>query len=234
MIPTLESDSLRTIHQVWAGRLGVEAAAFDVDGVVPVVWGGAPAASVVRLGGTTVVGAPKAALAALRDLAPQQLVDPAALIAALAGFGPELFGAARLAFADRRTITTSTRPPAREATRADLQAVTDALPPSERDECGLLEMDRWWVPEHRKHRLMAAAGYEIWDGWLAHVGVAVAPGHRGEGLGTAVASATIGDALSSGLVVQWRSGADNEASEALGRRLGAVALGEQVTVDLRG
>lgn len=197
------------------------------------VWDGVPAASVVRLGGTTVVGAPSAALASLRELTPQQLVEPAALIAALERFDPELFGAARLAFADRRTVTALTHQPAREATRADLQAVTDALTEAERDECGLLEMDRWWVLEQRAHEPVAAAGYEIWDDRIAHIGVAVAPSHRGEGLGAAVASAVISDAVSSGLVVQWRSGVDNAASAELGRRLGAVVLGEQVTVDLR-
>lgn len=60
---------------------------------------------------------------------------------------------------------------------------------------------------------------------------------RGPGAGggtESIASAAITDALSSGLVVQWRSGVDNEASEVLGRRLGAVALGEQITVDLLG
>lgn len=230
---TLEPDSLRAIHEVWAGRLGAEAAAFDAEGVVPVVWDGIRAATVVRLGGTIVVGAPREALAPLRDLTPQQLVQPAALITALQSFGPELFGAATLAFADRSTAAAVTRPSVHAATRAELQAVTDALSPEEQDECGLLEMDRWWVLEQRPHQLVAAAGCEIWDDQLAHVGVAVAPGHRGEGLGAAVASAVITDALSSGRVVQWRSGVDNKASEQLGRRLGAVTLGEQITVDLR-
>lgn len=231
---TLEPDPLRTVHEVWAGRLGVEAAAFDADGVVSVAWDGIRAASVVRLGGTTVVGAPREALAALRELAPQQLVEPAALIAALESFGPELFGAATLAFADRSTVAAATRSTVREATRAVLQAVTDTLASEEQDECGLLEMDRWWVLEERADEPIAAAGYGIWNDKLAHLGVAVAPGHRGEGLGATVASAAITDALSSGLVVQWRSGVDNEASELLGHRLGAITLGEQITVDLRG
>lgn len=222
------------VHEVWAGRLGVDAAAFGADGVVPVVWGGIRAVTVVRLGGTTVVGAPRETLASLRQLTPQQLVEPAALIAALESFDPELFGAARLAFADRSTVTALTQPSVREATRADLEAVADTLAPAERDECGLLEMDRWWVLEQRADQPVAAAGYEIWNGRLAHLGVAVAPGHRGEGLGAAVASAAISRALSSGLVVHWRSGVDNEASEELGRRLGALALGEQITVDLCG
>lgn len=79
---------------------------------------------------------------------------------------------------------------------------------------------------------MAAAGYEIWDEGIAHVGLAVAAGARGQGLGAGVATAAVERALSVGLVPQWRSAAENAASESVGRRLGFVPLGEQVAVDL--
>ncbi|WP_114854421.1 GNAT family N-acetyltransferase [Brachybacterium sp. YJGR34] len=230
MTPALAPGTLRTIHRVWARRLGAPAHSFEADGVVPVVWDGADAVSVVRLGGAIVLGGPESALGALRDLPGPRLLDPAAVMLALEGRGPRLFGAAHLAFVDQGKVTAPAS--VRSASRGDLEEVLATLSEDERAESGLREMERWWVASGPTGAPAAAAGCETWDGAIAHLGVAVAPQRRGTGLGAAAASAAIARSLASGLVPQWRSGVGNAASRRLGTTLGAVPLGEQVTVDL--
>lgn len=197
-----------------------------------VTWEAIPAASVVRIAGATVVGAPAPAAEKLADLSSTSLLDPAQLVSALDGLGPTLFGAATLSYLDARTFTPSLSMQVDVAERKDLERVLAALPSADRDESGLAEMERWWVVNGPDGTSRAAAGYETWNGAIAHVGVAVVPEARGRGNGAAAASAAVAHALGSGLVVQWRSGVRNLASRRLGERLGAVPLGDQVTVDL--
>jgi GNAT superfamily N-acetyltransferase len=230
----LAPDSLRAIRRVWAGRLGTTEASLERAGVSALRWEAIPAASVVRIAGTTVVGAPSWALEKLESLDPSSLLDPESLVSALEGLGPTLFGAAGLSYIDARTFTPSTGLRATAAGRDDVERMLRALPNAERDESGLEQMDRWWVVTAADGAPVAVAGCETWNSALAHLGVAVVPDARGTGAGAAAASAAIAQSLGEGLVVQWRGGVDNHASRRLGERLGAVPLGEQVTVDLAG
>lgn len=232
MTTALAPDTLRTIRRVWGERLGVAEGALEREGVSTVPWEAIPAASVVRIAGATILGAPPRALERLTGRTATTLLDPAALVSALDELEPVLFGAAQLAYLDAGTFAPA---PSLQAAAADGEAIDgmlEALPARDRDESGLAEMDRLWVVKGSGGTAVAAAGYETWNGAIAHLGVAVAPGARGGGLGAVVASAAAAHALDAGLVVQWRSGAANLASRRLGERLGAVPLGEQVTVDL--
>lgn len=232
MTTALAPASLRAIRRVWAGRLGTTEALLESDGVSAVRWEAIPAASVVRIARTTVVGAPPRALEKLASLDPSSLRDSESLMRALEGLGPTLLGAAGLSYIDAGTFTPSSVLRATAAERDDVERMLRALPNAERDESGLEEMDRWWVVTAADGTPVAAAGCETWNGALAHLGVAVVPDARGTGAGAAAASAAIAHSLGEGLIVQWRSGIDNHASRRLGARLGAVSLGEQVTVDL--
>lgn len=232
MTTALAPDSLRTIRRVWAERLGTAEEELEREGLSTVTWEAIPAASVVRIAEATILGAPPRALEKLTGRSAATLLDPAALVSALGGLEPVLFGAAQLAYLDAATFTPA---PSRQAAAADGEAIDgmlEALPARDRDESGLAEMDRFWVVKGSDGTAVAAAGYETWSGAIAHLGVAVATDARGGGLGAAVASAAAAHALDAGLVVQWRSGVPNLASRRLGERLGAVPLGEQVTVDL--
>lgn len=219
-------------RRVWAGRLGVSPHVFDGVGPVFVDGKTVPAAVVVRLGDATVVAAPERALAVLRGLDAQQLLDPVSLVAVLEPEGPQLVGKARLSCLDSQTFSPDRTATPREAAPADVEAVLSECSVDECDESGLREMDALWVAGQSAGEPVAAAGYEIWDGGIAHVGLAVASGARRQGLGAGVASAAVEHALSAGLVPQWRSAVENAASESAGRRLGFVPLGEQIAVDL--
>lgn len=232
MTKHLPAEVVDVIHRVWAGRLGVSPHVFEVSGPVFKDWKAVPAAVVLRLDGTTVIAAPERALAALRGLDRQQLLDPMTLMAALEHEGPQLVGKARLSFIDREAFSPDRTVTPREAALADVESVLSACSIEERDESGLGEMDALWVADQPAGEPVAAAGYEIWGEGIAHIGLAVAPGARGQGLGAGVATAAVDHALSVGLVPQWRSAMENAASESVGRRLGFVPLGEQTAVDL--
>jgi GNAT superfamily N-acetyltransferase len=82
-------------------------------------------------------------------------------------------------------------------------------------------------------RVVAAAGYEVWGGELAQVGVLTDPRYRGRGLGTAVASAAVARAVGAGLVAQWRARPAIVGSRRIARTLGFVDVGWQLMVRLR-
>ncbi|NKY38293.1 GNAT family N-acetyltransferase [Cellulomonas septica] len=102
----------------------------------------------------------------------------------------------------------------------------------ERDASGLLAMRSRWTARDRHGQPETAAGYEVWGGALAHLGVAVAAGARRRGLGSAVASVAATHALDAGLVPQWRCRVDNVASRRAAAGLGFVHAGDQVAIDL--
>lgn len=116
----------------------------------------------------------------------------------------------------------------------DVAAVKAQCSPAETDESGVTQMDHRFVLDDDRGSPVAAAGYETWDNAVAHLGLAVAVGHRSQGLGAMVASAAALDALDHGLVLQWRSSETNPASRRTGERLGFVALGTQIAIELTG
>jgi predicted GNAT family acetyltransferase len=68
--------------------------------------------------------------------------------------------------------------------------------------------------------LVAVAGYRVWPGSLAHLGVVTHPGYRGRGYGTAVVQRMATEALREGLVPQYRAQMGNGASIAIATALG--------------
>jgi L-amino acid N-acyltransferase YncA len=81
-------------------------------------------------------------------------------------------------------------------------------------------------------RVVAASGYQVWHGQLAHLSVLVAPAHRGRGLGTAVAARAVHQAVDAGLLPQWRARCTLLASRRIARSLGFVELGRQASYRL--
>ncbi|MBO0901590.1 GNAT family N-acetyltransferase [Cellulomonas sp. zg-ZUI22] len=220
------------VHRVWAERLGVAPAVFRESQPVFVDRSDLTAAVVVRLGRTVAVAAPERALSRLRSLGPGHLLHVGSLLGALEPWAPRLFGVASLAFADHTTLAPVGADAARTASEAEVEAVLSRCSVEERDESGLLDMDPRWVALGEDGEPAGAAGYEVWGGGLAHVGVAVAAASRGKGLGARAAMAAAVHAIGVGLVPQWRCREDNVASLRVGERLGFVRTGEQVAIDL--
>jgi RimJ/RimL family protein N-acetyltransferase len=80
----------------------------------------------------------------------------------------------------------------------------------------------------RGGQVVAAAGYTTWPGRVAHLSVLTDPAHRGQGLAAQAGSAAAADALSAGLLAQWR--ARVPASIAVAARLGFVTCGSQLSI----
>lgn len=77
---------------------------------------------------------------------------------------------------------------------------------------------------------LAGAGYVVWADRLAHMGVLTSPHARGRGYGVLAAAVGTNAALDAGLVPQWRSRWDNEASKRVAQVLGYELVGTQTTV----
>ncbi|MET9919257.1 GNAT family N-acetyltransferase [Streptomyces sp. NPDC006435] len=103
------------------------------------------------------------------------------------------------------------------------------------DEAGEAALDEITSPAFvvREHgRVVAAAGYRIWPGRTAHIGVLTASEARGRGLARATGSATVAHALAAGLLPQWR--ARLPASRRVADALGFEELGFQLSVEIAG
>lgn len=81
--------------------------------------------------------------------------------------------------------------------------------------------------------LLAAAGFERWSDRLAHLGVAVHPAHRQQGIGTAVLSAACERAMEDGRVPQIRALRTSRAAIGLAASLGFQPWGDSLVATFR-
>lgn len=236
MTRTLSPETLTSVHRVWARRLGAPTSVFDGGETSFVTRPDLTATVVVRLGGATVVAAPDHALSDLRPLVLHELVDVPSLVTALQSHGASVIGEASLSFADHFTVSPAAHAPLDGAVRvalgADADAVLSMCSDDERDESGLDRMTSRLVATGRSGEPVALAGHEVWDDALAQLGLAVAPGCRGQGFGKVAAGAAALQAIRGGRVAQWRCRAGNLASERVRDRVGFVPLGTQIAIDL--
>ncbi|MEU4092634.1 GNAT family N-acetyltransferase [Streptomyces sp. NPDC026673] len=78
--------------------------------------------------------------------------------------------------------------------------------------------------------VVAAAGYQVWPGGVAHISVLTDPAWRGRGLARVTASATVAHACAAGLLPQWR--ARPLPSRRVAAALGFRELGAQLSIEL--
>lgn len=98
-----------------------------------------------------------------------------------------------------------------------------------------LERARWTAAVVREDtaETVAAAGVEVWQQILGHIGVLTHPQHRQLGLGRFAAAVAAEEAFTDGLVPQWRAAAESPGSLRMAISLGFVQAGHQATVALR-
>ena len=82
-------------------------------------------------------------------------------------------------------------------------------------------------------RLVAVAGYQIWDGGIAHISVIAHPQYRSCGYGKAVVSELTEEAINRGLVPQYRTLEANKFSVAIANRLGFTRYATTVAARLK-
>jgi len=228
----LSAATVAIVRRTWASRCGVPLAELENPGLAFVTGPDTTAVVVVKLGQTVVVVAPQLALAKLTRLEPEQLLDLSVLCSVLDCHAPTPIGSASLAYADEGTIASIGSAAARDASGVDAEQVLSACSGPEREESGLDGMRARVVVAGRDGTPAALAGYHRWGEALAHIGVAVRPAERRQGLGHVAAAAAAHDAVVAGLVPQWRCSLDNLSSARLRDRLGFVELGLQVALEL--
>jgi len=164
-------------------------------------------------------------------------MNMAALVGALHSYRPEVVGMATLSFA--QASETALRLPCAGAVASEAvgeaEQVLAACTAQERQESGLEEMPAVFrfVAHARDGAPAALAGYEIWAGRLAHLGVVTHPRYRRQGFASAAAAAAANAGLNERLLPQWRCRSDNLPSHALSERLGFVTLGRQLAIRLQ-
>ncbi len=160
----------------------------------------------------------------------ERLLDPAALTAAFGRDG-RVLGPASLAYADAGSVVAHhTAAVPIDPGDKRLAPFAATMSAEEWYECGLGGNLAGCFAVTISDALVAVAGYEMWDEALAQICVASSVSARRQGHAKAAAYAAANDAISAGLVGQWRSAAANPASAALGQALGFVRLGEQLTI----
>ncbi|WP_017580176.1 GNAT family N-acetyltransferase [Nocardiopsis valliformis] len=190
---------------------------------------------IVRLDSTTLATAPTAEQAnllraALTGVEAAEHTSPGALKAALPITGA--LGPATLAY----LTETDFRPvPASDATRLPaesdaLEALLQKVGPEEAGESGLTGLNIPLFTLTEGSEVIAAAGYKVLPGNVAHLSVLTAPTHRGRGLAKKVSSAAVSDALAQNLLPQWR--ARPKESRGVALTLGFRELGSQLSLHL--
>lgn len=241
----LSPETLRALDAYWAGVFGcdVEALRPPTPGVFPrqpgdgsrgvyaMDFGAAPvarlSADLVRPHAYSVLGA----LAAGADA-------DAASWHRVFGDVEAVIGPAALRYADHGTFRPlPPSPSVRLLGRDDLPAAAaleTACSPTEWEHGGIAVGRDVAAGTFVGGELAALAGYEVWDGVIAHVSVVAHPAHRRRGHAAAAVSRVTAEALERGLIPQYRALESNTPSLAIAERLGFHPYARSVAVRLRG
>lgn len=204
----------RALAAYWTERLGVPADAFETDGVVVGAVGHDDGVQVFARNDAVVVGAPSSLVADCRahidELASVAVDEPSTLdrwVAAHVAPVETVLGPAFYGYTDAEHFE-PVESTARVLTAEDETAYERfqaAVPADEWDAGGPAFEPGETVGIEAEGRLVAAAGYEVWDERIAHVGVVTHPEYRSRGFGRAVVSRATERALAAGLWPQYRT-----------------------------
>ncbi|MBB4697566.1 hypothetical protein BKA14_007714 [Actinoplanes abujensis] len=229
---------MRRVRSLWVELAGVPASGSEDKDVIvsprsrlcPPGWCG-----IVDLGSVAIVTAPDARSAAalrpalstadwLTRLPVAEVLGPATLLYCDGeSFRPASGPADFVRGVDEATADQVVALP---AAHPDVVALRAGVSADEDGEAGLADITSQAFVVRGK----AAAGYEVWPRATAHLSVLTAIEWRGRGLARLVASAATADALSKGLMPQWR--ARPEASRRVARGLGFREFGTQLSIRL--
>ncbi len=119
-------------------------------------------------------------------------------------------------------------------THAQVEELQTACDPEQWDHGGSeLDSERTFGVVDATNQLVALAGYEVWNGTIAHISIITHPLRRGRGFGRAAVAAAARHALGAGLTPQYRTLRENAPSIRIAQRLGFIEYGFSVYVRLR-
>ncbi|THJ66579.1 GNAT family N-acetyltransferase [Arthrobacter echini] len=236
----LEAGTISIIRFAWARLLGLGDGALD-DGGTDRLYrtdDDAGLLTFVTLFGREILSGPGWAVDAARALPGTELRDHSTLLTLSREHGGRGLGEAQLYFCD--VLPEFEGPPAVVTSDAALvRALEQRCPPDDVAEAGLGTVEHAVVlvagdtdEDDASPLPLAGAGYDVWEGILAHTAVLTPPEERRKGYAQAVTAVAIEEAMAAGLVPQWRARTDNTASQRTARRAGFAYAGTQTSVAL--
>ncbi|PPB48952.1 N-acetyltransferase [Arthrobacter pityocampae] len=228
----LDPGTVSIIQLAWSRLLGLDddALASGPDRLYAVD-DDASVLTFVTLFGREVLRGPGWAVDAGRAMASTELRSHSTLLTLSREHGGRGLGEAQLYFCD--DLPRLEGPPAVVSGEASLvRELERRCPPDDVAEAGLSTVEHPFVLVDRDDPAapLAGAGYDIWQGILAHVTVITPPEERHKGYAGRVAAVAVEDAMAAGLVPQWRARTDNTASQRTARRAGFAFAGTQTSV----
>ncbi|MUK02599.1 GNAT family N-acetyltransferase [Vibrio cholerae] len=232
----LDPGTTAIIQLAWSRLLGLDDAALG-DGGADRLYSTDDADSVltfVTLFGREILKGPGWAVDAARDLTGMELRSHSTLLSLSRAHGGRGLGEAQLYFCD--ALPRFDGPPAVISSEAELvRDLERRCPPDDVAEAASHVEHPFVLVEDGDSQEpvpLAGAGYDVWEGILAHVAVITPPDERRKGYAQRVAAVAVEEAMAAGLVPQWRARTDNTASQRTARRAGFVFAGTQTSVIL--
>jgi GNAT superfamily N-acetyltransferase len=229
----LDAGTADIVLLAWARLLGFSDDAFTAaDDRLTRINEDAGTLTFVRLFGRSALVGPEWAVAAAARYSDDDLAEHQTLMLLSREHGGHGLGKAVLSYAEDLPVVQPEREALVSTAGSDVARLEDRCPPDDTHEAALSGMDKSFVLLDGSTP-MAGAGYQEWQQILGHVGVLTAPAYRRRGAGALIAAIAGHEALSSGLIPQWRSHEENRASRALAASLGFWDAGTQTSVILQ-
>ena len=224
----LSDETIAVLNAFWAAETSCVDGDFDTDGIRIIqrpAMDGSEYAQAFRRNQRLQITCSASLVSALDEATrgqPLEVVfDPGFLQRALGGRADRFIGPAYLGYLD--VIDSAGDDPRTRLLTVDDDGALDDLRGSVSGqdwEYSGLESGQPIVGHFAGGALVSAAGYEVWGGQVAHIGVVTRPGARGAGYGRACVGAIARQAIGRGLVAQYRTLYANAGAMAIARALG--------------
>ncbi|WP_300344158.1 GNAT family N-acetyltransferase [Nesterenkonia sp.] len=236
----LTEQTRRIVNLAWARMLGQLDDALETGDPahrIEVINDDTAAVSFIQLFDRSILSGPEPVVASARELSAEQLRSERTLLQTTRMHHPgaRILGAGHLLYCEEPP---QLQPRTDVAVSFDPEHIAAVMADSPADDVtasGLV--DASWaaalLQEGAGEQVLAAAGRQVWQKMLGHLGVLTAPGHRGRGYGEFIASVAVEEAFMDGLVPQWRAAGESPASRRAALRLGFTQAGTQTTVLLQ-
>lgn len=229
----LEPGTVSIIQLAWSRLLGFDDAALAQAGDrLYREDNGSSRLTFVSLFGQEALVGPSWAVEAAQDIAGAELARHSTLLAMSRPHGGRALGEAFLYFCDALPSFPEEGPPVSSEPEHAV-ALERLCPPDDVAEVDLSGMEHSCIlmdDESEPAVPLAGAGYDIWAGILAHMGVLTAPEERRRGRAQYAASVAVEEAMAAGLIPQWRARTDNSASRRTALSTGFIHAGSQTSV----
>ncbi len=230
---SLLNASLHQVRAGWSDRLEIDISSLQNPGLTFVAREGSYGVTILKFFDSTIAICQPSLLPILSLLSPANLLDMPLLLKVLSGRKINPVGIASISYADENTLKGAQYSDATHLSNLqEAQSILSSCTESEQEESGIAEMSFYFATDSANGKAGAIAGYEVWNGKIAQLGVVTRPEHRGQGLASMVAHTAAKSAIDTGLIAQWRCQLGNMSSYQLSQKLGFHEVGLQLAIDV--